>query len=113
MSWFWAAVVFVGALRHMLHTRRPTQALSKPGNDPNEDSENESLSFKEKPGPLDRTSLYLRRFVTVPATFGHRCLQNIGWCTIPPRIETLAILLFLALNIWSCVHGYYVFTGNL
>ena len=113
ISWFWAAIVLIGTLRHMLHAFQSARALHSPGRDSLEGSDNETHLLKEKPGVLGRASLYLKRFVTVPATFGHRCLQNVGWCTIPPRVETLTILLFAALNIWSCIHGYYIFTGNL
>lgn len=55
----------------------------------------------------------LRRYITVPATFNHRCSQPLGWCTVPPRIETLTITAFLALNIVLCTVSYRITHGNL
>lgn len=113
VSWFWAAVVIVGTLRHITHVFRSAQPRDDPRLEPNPDSDRETLLLKGKPKGTERASLYLRRFVTVPATFGRRCLQNVGWCTIPPRVESLTILLFLVLNIAFSIHGYYIFKGNL
>lgn len=113
VSWFWAAVVLVGTLRHITHVFRSTQPRLDPRLEPSEDTDRETLLIKGKPTRRERASLHLRRFVTVPATFGRRCLQNVGWCTIPPRVESLTILLFLILSIAFSVHGYYVFKGNL
>ena len=112
ISWFWAAVILAGTIRHLVHTLNLNRTRSRPRSSDGAPDQ-ETLSLKPNPTGLDRASLYLRRFVTVPATFGHRCLQNIGWCTIPPRIESLIILLYFVLNVFFCVYGYYVFVGNL
>lgn len=55
----------------------------------------------------------LKRYILVPATFGYRCLQNVGWCTIPPRIQSLTIFAFVVLNIVLCCISYPVFAANL
>ncbi|RYO80066.1 hypothetical protein DL766_008320 [Monosporascus sp. MC13-8B] len=60
-----------------------------------------------------RLSIWLRRHVTLPATFGYRNAQPFGWYTVPPRIQTITILAFTIMNIVFCAHGYRVFPGNL
>jgi hypothetical protein len=55
----------------------------------------------------------LKRYVVIPATFGYRCSQKLGWCTIPPRIQSLAIFAFVLLNVIFCCTNYRVFEGNL
>lgn len=109
ISWFWAAVILIGILRHWLQTLRSPRSAA--GTRQSLDAE--TLLLKSKPRALGYPSLYLRRFITVPATFGYRCLQNVGWCTIPPRIETLVIVLFALMNIAFCVHGYVYISNNL
>lgn len=113
VSWFWTAVVLVGTLRHLAHVFRTNQPRNVSRLEADEVSDRETLLLKGKPTGAEQASLYLRRFITVPATFGRRCLQNIGWCTIPPRVETLTILLFFLLNVAFSIHGYYIFEGNL
>jgi predicted ferric reductase len=60
---------------------------------------------------LPRTCL--KRFVTVPATFGGRCSRPYGWCTIPPRMQSITIALFVTLNAFLCTSGYHLTDGNL
>lgn len=109
MFWFWAGVVLVGILRHAIQVLFPPD--TRP--DPDQYIDRETLVLKEKPRGVEYPWLHIRRFVTLPATFGYRCLQNVGWCTIPPRVESLAILAFFLLNVACTVQGYMVFTGNL
>ncbi|KAJ0159241.1 hypothetical protein CTA2_10070 [Colletotrichum tanaceti] len=59
------------------------------------------------------SAVWLKRYITVPATFGYRCSQNLGWCTIPPRIQSLTIFAFIAVNTFFCIHGYIVFPGHM
>ncbi|EOA83661.1 uncharacterized protein SETTUDRAFT_94116 [Exserohilum turcica Et28A] len=54
-----------------------------------------------------------RRHVSMPAAFGHRCSRPYGWCTIPPRLQSLTILLFLVLNVALCSCSYRLTQGNL
>jgi predicted ferric reductase len=58
-------------------------------------------------------SCWLRRNLTTPATFGDRCSRPYGWCTIPPRIQSLTISLFVILNIVVCSCSYRLTEGNL
>jgi predicted ferric reductase len=58
-------------------------------------------------------SICLKRFVTVPATFGGRCSRPYGWCTIPPRMQSITIALFVTLNAFLCTSGYHLTDGNL
>ncbi|GKT41536.1 ferric/cupric reductase transmembrane component B [Colletotrichum spaethianum] len=64
---------------------------------------------RNTPSIYHASALWLKRYITVPATFGYRCSQNLGWCTIPPRVQSLTILAFIIVNIFFCVHGYIIF----
>ncbi|KAL0934847.1 ferric-chelate reductase [Colletotrichum truncatum] len=68
---------------------------------------------QKRPNVFHWAALWLKRYITVPATFGYRCSQNLGWCTIPPRIQSLTILAFIAVNTWYCVYGYYILPGHM
>ena len=85
MGIFWAVVIAVGIANQML-TRLNA--------------------------PQDQRSVWLKRNILTPATFGQRCVQDFGgWGTLPPRIQTLTLSLFLVLNIVCSIHGYEVFEG--
>ncbi|USP77444.1 hypothetical protein yc1106_04718 [Curvularia clavata] len=68
---------------------------------------------KRKPGVFDLVQSGLRRHLTTPALFGDRCSQPYGWCTIPPRIQSLTILLFIIFNVVFCSCSYRLTEGNL
>ncbi|OHE99961.1 ferric reductase like transmembrane component [Colletotrichum orchidophilum] len=73
----------------------------------------QELDSRKSPSILHWSALWLKRYITVPATFGYRCSQNLGWCTIPPRIQSLTIVAFVAVNVFFCVHGYWIFPGHM
>jgi predicted ferric reductase len=62
---------------------------------------------------VGRPMACVKRHVTIPATFGNRCSQPYGWCTIPPRIQSLTIFVFVVLNIVLCICSYQLTDGNL
>ncbi|KAK1964789.1 ferric reductase like transmembrane component [Colletotrichum sublineola] len=68
---------------------------------------------RKTPSIRHASALWLKRYITVPATFGYRCSQNLGWCTIPPRIQSLTILAFIVVNTFFCIHGYKIFRGHM
>ncbi|GKT92170.1 ferric reductase like transmembrane component [Colletotrichum tofieldiae] len=68
---------------------------------------------RKTPSIYHASALWLKRYITVPATFGYRCSQNLGWCTIPPRIQSLTIVAFIIVNTFFCIHGYIVFPGHM
>lgn len=95
---FWAAVVFVGlgnkaylAASQIFHSHQ---------------------SF-DLTGTWTETGSWFKRNVTIPATFGYRCAQNVWWATIPSRIQTLTITTFLLMNVVFCVHGYRIIDDNI
>lgn len=94
---FWIGVVWIGLFSRLLWAIACAQRFG--------------VYSQKPPGLLDRFSLRLKRYVTIPATFGYRCSQNLWWCTIPPRIQTITLLIFIILNIVFCAHGY-MFTEN-
>ncbi|VUC23401.1 unnamed protein product [Clonostachys rosea] len=64
--------------------------------------------FKAK----QQSGAWFKRNITAPATFGRRCVQDFGgWGTLPPRVQTLTLMLFVLINIACAVHGYRIFEG--
>lgn len=68
---------------------------------------------EKKPNVLHWAALWLKRYITIPATFGYRCSQNLGWCTMPPRIQSITIFAFIAVNTWYCCYGYSLLPGHM
>lgn len=59
------------------------------------------------------TATWFKRSVSIPATFGYKCATEV-WCgTIPPRIQTLTIVAFAALNVVFSIYGYKITPVNL
>ncbi|SCV51612.1 related to ferric reductase Fre2p [Fusarium fujikuroi] len=59
-----------------------------------------------------RKTSWVRRNILLPAIIGRRCVQDFGgWGTLPPRIQTLTLILFVILNIACTIHGYEIFEG--
>lgn len=56
---------------------------------------------------------WLKSYLLIPATFDERCSQPYGWCTIPPRIQSLTISLFVVFNLVLCLCSYHLTDGNL
>lgn len=94
MMAFWAVVVAVGTTHRAL-VYVETRAFGRMGHQ-------------------NRAVRWFRRNISTPATFGKRCTQDVGgWCTIPTRIQSITIALFVVLNVACSVHGYRIFPGNV
>lgn len=80
------------------------------------------IDSQSQPSNL-RRRLYTRHFsgprrwlqtnITLPAIFGYRHQQPLGWCTVPTRIQSLLVFVFVALNIIFCSASYRAFDGNI
>jgi hypothetical protein len=57
--------------------------------------------------------LWIRKHLLLPATFGQHCQDPIGWCTIPPRFESILLVLYLIMNIVFLFPGYDLFPDNI
>ena len=57
--------------------------------------------------------LWIVRRLLLPATFGGHCQDSAGFGTIPPRIETILLIVYLVMNIVFLFPGYDLFEGNL
>ncbi|RYP72046.1 hypothetical protein DL769_004533 [Monosporascus sp. CRB-8-3] len=112
---FWGVVIAIGLLNRavvvLVHATAPNPrgwqsiSLGEPGED--------SVPAASHARSQSRLSVWLKRHVTLPATFGYRNAQPFGWYTVPPRIQSVTILAFTIMNLVFCVHGYRVFPGNL
>ncbi|CAG8953908.1 hypothetical protein HYFRA_00010869 [Hymenoscyphus fraxineus] len=109
MYYFWMAVVSVGLISRLmqlvLNSISPTQKWQEIPSDPH--IENGVTKRAYHPYTL------VKRYITVPATFGFTHAQNIKWCTVPTRIQSIAIAAFVIFNIVLCSVSYHVFEYNL
>lgn len=113
---FWGIVIAIGlfsrayvALSRII-AFKPQGWKTVPQEEIGEDGSSISDSSQRR---RPRLSTWLKRYVTLPATFGYRSSQPFGWYTVPPRIQSLTILAFVVMNIVFCTQGYRVFPGNL
>ena len=110
MYYFWLIVVFTGVTARLLSIicnfdyRKSHHRTS---------SEASPQSNTRSCSAFSLLRAWTKRYLIVPATFGGRCSRPYGWCTIPPRIQSLTILCFVALNIALCTCSYRLTEGNL
>lgn len=99
MAYFWAVVVVIGIINHAM-TSISNLAITR--------------AYSPKAGrKIWHSYNRLVGTATVPATFGDRCAQKIGWGTVPPRIQSLTLLIFLLINIVFSIHGYRITSENM
>ena len=56
---------------------------------------------------------WIQKHITLPAAFGYRHQQALGWCTVPTRIQSLMVLIFIAINAILCAVTYRAFDRNI
>lgn len=106
-------VVFIGVVNrlmaflvHRLLARNPLPA----------DAERSAAIFGKGAAPntgiLTKVHNLLAKHVMLPATFGYRHIQPLGWCTIPTRLQSILVFLFFALNFIFCAVDWHLFPGN-
>ena len=113
MYMYWIAIIvialsyrFISSFGRVSHGEyRPLSAR--------EQFENDEITACKGTTHASRPSLWLKQYLTVPAAFGYKCAQNVGWCTIPPRVQSFTIFIFVVINVFFCIHGYHVFPGNM
>ncbi|RYP05445.1 hypothetical protein DL764_003794 [Monosporascus ibericus] len=112
---FWGVVIAIGLLNRAVMVLGHVTAKKTRGWEsiPLEEPGGDSIPAASDARSQSRLSIWLKRHVTLPATFGYRNAEPFGWYTVPPRIQSITILAFAIMNIVFCVHGYRVFPGNL
>ncbi|KAG5664952.1 hypothetical protein KAF25_008686 [Fusarium avenaceum] len=96
---FWVVVIAIGVLNHAISRIANLQVVR------NHSSKSGGRLWNLYSSAVSR--------LTVPATFGNRCAQKVGWGTIPPRLQSLTLFAFLALNIVLSIHGYKIVPVNM
>ncbi|KAL5604380.1 hypothetical protein BROUX41_002352 [Berkeleyomyces rouxiae] len=104
---YWLAVVFVGVSYRVFGAAWARCLPSLPP--PKTPTDEPAVYTPPAAGP----SSWLRRFVLLPATVGHRKAQPFGWFTVPPRAQSATLALFVVLNVWFTVDGYYFTDKNI
>lgn len=100
MYGFWGLVLLIGCINRIVEYFLRCASTRNKGS-----SQNASISGKLR--------LWYRRHLLLPAVFNGQCQEPIGWCTLPPRLESLLLALFLLMNFVFCFPGYRLFLGNL
>lgn len=108
MYYFWVFVIAIGVGSRLL-----TLISNIRGQDYHIVAGDESSGVKAERGTANLPHSILKRYISVPAAFGYRCSQPLGWCTIPPRAQTLTITAFVVLNTVLCCTDYRLTDGNL
>ena len=89
---FWGIVLAAGALHNLLYWYTPT-ALSK---------------------PFAKAWAKIEGALVISPTFTYHCDVPVGKSfTLPPRLESIIIFVFIALNVILCAVSYYPWAGNL
>ncbi|SPJ75336.1 related to ferric reductase Fre2p [Fusarium torulosum] len=96
---FWVVVIAIGILNHAISQIANLQVVR------NHSSKSGGRLWNLYSSAISR--------LTVPATFGNRCAQKVGWGTIPPRLQSLTLFAFLVLNIILSIHGYKIVPVNM
>ncbi|KAL3418133.1 ferric-chelate reductase [Phlyctema vagabunda] len=112
---YWAMVITVGVSTHLISRiiglwKRDQQWQPISTSD---GGGLERTTVKRKLTVLSYPYTWIKRFITVPATFGYKRSQNIRWCTIPTRIQSMTIGVFILLNVVLCSISYRVFEDNV
>lgn len=110
MYYFWIIVVTIGVSTRLLSLIR---LLGTQNHKYQSIPHTESEPLAKSRSILSYPKAWLKRYLTVPAAFGDRCSRPLGWCTIPPRLQSLTIFVFIAFNILLCSCSYRLTDGNL
>lgn len=110
MYYFWIIVVLIGVANHLLSFVYKRRRTETPYSWLPAIQENSTRNLRTVSAFIVS---WLRRNLTIPAAFGNRCARPYGWCTIPPRIQSLTIFLFVVFNIAVCSCSYRLTEGNL
>ncbi|KAF5676147.1 ferric reductase Fre2p [Fusarium heterosporum] len=96
---FWVIVIAIGVVNHAIYQIVNLQIVR-----------NHSPKYG---GQLWNLYSWTIGRINVPATFGNRCAQKVGWGTVPPRLQSLTLFAFLLLNIALSIHGYRIVPVNM
>lgn len=108
MYYFWIIIISFGVCSRLATLITNTRSREWRAVPDDEDS-----TPKSERGFLSLTHTWLKYYITTPAAFGDRCSQPLGWCTIPPRAQTLTIAAFVILNAVLCCASYRLTDGNI
>ena len=102
MIGFWAIVLILGSVNRiavLISNFSPKDAITP--------------SYSDKRKTFARFQLWVKYWLTTPALFSRRTAENVRWCTVPPRLQSLTIFAFVTINVVACCVSYNVFDGNL
>ena len=114
MYYFWILVVSCGVMSRVFSGIAYVKDLRRRHIRRLESGEDHLLSSRTTHRrPFIHSPAWLKRYLTIPATFGDRCSTPYGWSTIPPRIQSATILAFVVINFVLCTCSYQLTDGNL
>lgn len=110
MYGFWGIILLFG-MGNRLFALIVTRSLGR-----RHDNSSEAISERRLPASKSSFGIFrrlVRRYITLPATFGYRHQQPFGLCTLPTRLQSLMIFLYVGLNIILSSVKYSAFPHNL
>ncbi|KAF4446879.1 hypothetical protein F53441_9510 [Fusarium austroafricanum] len=96
---FWVVVVAIGVLNHAILKFANLQLVRN--------------HTSKSGGRLWNLYTWTINRITVPATFGDRCAQKVGWGTVPPQIQSWTLFVFLLLNVVLSIIGIRIVPINM
>ena len=103
-----AVIIFISVTNRMLAIVFQSHAFTKA----TRDVEGKPFTTTGRFGVIEKINNMWSKHILLPATFGYRHVQPWGWCTIPTRIQSILIFIYVALNvIFSCL-SYELFDNN-
>ncbi|KAL6251331.1 hypothetical protein RBB50_001539 [Rhinocladiella similis] len=73
----------------------------------------QSLEGTTTPSKISGLQRLAKRYITTPALVLNRAAEPVGWCTVPPRLQSVTIAAFVIVNVVLCCVEYRVFKYNL
>ena len=102
MIGFWGVTLLLGTLNRMFHLfvhwKWPTNHYR---------NRCHPISSGTR-GIFNRIQTTFRKYLIVPALFGYRHQQPLGWCTIPTRLQSLLLFVFVIINVLVCSMSYQI-----
>ena len=103
---FWGLVLLIGIVNRIV-ALVASRTLSRGSADP------EAPCPTSKHGAVGPVRTWIKRHIILPVTFGYTHQRPLGWCTIPTRLQTALVFLFIAINVIFCAVAYIAFPGNM
>ena len=102
MFGFWAIVLFIGTISRVFGI---FGALLQ--------RKLVNLTGNSQQQAFPRLQLWAKYWLTTPALLSRRTTEPLGYCMVPPRLQSFTVGSFVLINVSLCCVSYDLFDGNL